>query len=77
MPVFGGRKELFVKLGGHLKAARSTQMKKIDAFSRGRLRPANRRSAKKQDGIINPTEEMYGRKHSPEKHEKRWMDSDD
>lgn len=77
MPVFGGRRELFVKLGGHRKPAPATQMKTIDAFSRGRLRSANRTRAKKQDGIINPSEEMYGRKHSTEKHEKRWMDSGD
>lgn len=77
MPVFGGRGELFVKLGGHLKPAPATQMKQIDAFSRGRLRPANRTRAKKQDGIINPSEEMYSRKHSTDKHEKRWMDSGD
>lgn len=58
--------------------APAAQTKKTDAFSRGRLRPANRTWAKKQDGIINPTEEeMYGRKHSTEKHEKRWMDSGD
>lgn len=57
--------------------APAAQMKKMDAFSGGRLRPANRTQAKKQDGIINPAEEMYDTKHCTEKQERKRMDSGD
>lgn len=57
--------------------APAAQMKKMDAFSGGRLRPANTTRAKKQDGIINPAEEMYGRKHCTQEQERRRMDSGD
>lgn len=57
--------------------APAAEMKKMDAFSGGRLRPANSARAKKQDGITNPAEEMHGRKHCTQKQGRRGVDSGD